>query len=268
MSENSGGYSIQGCNYIYAPKGQAGEYARLAANPYRGCGHGCAYCYVPAALRMGADDKKAFHAGAVVRPNFLKHLAHDAVKYEAAGIHERVLLSFTTDPYHPGDTSATRQAILILQNCGMSVTVLTKGGTRAIRDLNLFRPGLDHFATTLTSANPDFSRRWEPRAATPFDRMATLRAFHSEGVFTWVSLEPVLSVDETMRVIDVSANYVDFYKVGKANYITLPEPIDWRKFTSDVTGLLSSMGKAHYVKKDLQAYLPDGYVNTRLEEVA
>ena len=44
---NVDGVSIQGCNIIYAPKGQAGEYAPLATNPYRGCGHGCAYCLHP-----------------------------------------------------------------------------------------------------------------------------------------------------------------------------------------------------------------------------
>lgn len=44
---NPDGISVKGCKYIYAPKGQAGEYAPLAANPYRGCGHKCAYCYVP-----------------------------------------------------------------------------------------------------------------------------------------------------------------------------------------------------------------------------
>jgi hypothetical protein len=43
---------LPGCNFIYAPKRQAGEYAPLAANPYRGCGHACAYCYVPLVLKM------------------------------------------------------------------------------------------------------------------------------------------------------------------------------------------------------------------------
>jgi DNA repair photolyase len=44
---NPDGVSVKGCKIIYAPDGQAGEYAPLAANPYRGCGHGCVYCYVP-----------------------------------------------------------------------------------------------------------------------------------------------------------------------------------------------------------------------------
>jgi hypothetical protein len=44
---NPDGISLRGCLHIYAPAGQAAEYAPLAANPYRGCGHGCVYCYVP-----------------------------------------------------------------------------------------------------------------------------------------------------------------------------------------------------------------------------
>jgi DNA repair photolyase len=263
MTLNPDGYSIKGCSIIYAPKGQAGEYARLATNPYRGCGHKCAYCYVPAVLRMPRPE---FDAGAVLRPDYLKRLAHDAMKYEAAGIHENVLMSFTTDPYHPGDTTATRRTIEILHNCGLRVTTLTKGGSRALRDLAWFRPG-DHFASTLTSADADFAQKWERGAALPGDRIATLRKFHDAGIFTWVSLEPVLSVAETLRVIRQTADFVDFYKVGKANYITLPAPIDWQAFTAEVTDLLGSMSKAHYIKKDLQPYLPAGYKNTRLEEL-
>jgi hypothetical protein len=58
---NPDGASVKGCNYIYAPRGQAGEYAPLAANPYRGCGHRCVYCYVPKVIKMSRGD---FDAGA------------------------------------------------------------------------------------------------------------------------------------------------------------------------------------------------------------
>jgi DNA repair photolyase len=264
MTLNLDGYSIKGCNIIYAPKGQAGEYARLAANPYRGCGHKCAYCYVPQVLHMPRPE---FDAGAVERKDFLSKLHADAAKYKAAGISENVLLSFTTDPYHPGDNTLTREAIQVLKAYGLRVTTLTKGGARAMRDLDLFRPGLDHFASTLTSCDSDFSHKWERGAASPWDRMKTLKQFYNAGIFTWVSLEPVLSVSHTLEVIDATADYVDFYKVGKANYITLPEPIDWRDFTAQVTGLLNNIGKAHYIKKDLQVFLPADYQNTRLEEM-
>ena len=52
---NPDGVSVAGCTYIYAPAGQAGEYAPLAANPYRGCGHKCAYCLHPDTIIQMAD---------------------------------------------------------------------------------------------------------------------------------------------------------------------------------------------------------------------
>ena len=87
---NDDGVSINGCKMIYAPKGQAGEYAPLAANPYRGCGHGCSYCYVPLITKQ---DRKDFDAGAVSRTDYLRQLTNDARKYQAAGITSQVMLN-------------------------------------------------------------------------------------------------------------------------------------------------------------------------------
>src|ERR1035438_5854653 len=126
---NPDGVSIKGCSLIYAPAGQAGEYSALACNPYRGCGHGCAYCYVPNVLRMPRTE---FDAGAVARPNFLPNLQKDALKYQSAGITEQVMLSFTTDPYHPGDNALTRDTLIMLQRHGMGICTLSKGGDRAL----------------------------------------------------------------------------------------------------------------------------------------
>ena len=55
MTLESNGWSVQGCSIIYAPRGQAGEYAKLATNPYRGCGHACAYCLDGDTLVQMAD---------------------------------------------------------------------------------------------------------------------------------------------------------------------------------------------------------------------
>jgi DNA repair photolyase len=151
ISESSN--ACKGCQYIYAPAGAAEEYAPLAANPYRGCGHGCAYCYAPGVLKMKRTE---FDAGALPRPEYITLLTKDAKKYQKAGITDQVLLSFTTDPYHPGDTSLTRQAIEVIQAHGLGVCTLTKGGTRSVRDLNLFRPARDAFASTLTSLDDAF----------------------------------------------------------------------------------------------------------------
>jgi DNA repair photolyase len=249
---------IKGCNYIYAPAGQAGEYAPLACNPYRGCGHGCAYCYVPGVLKM---KRAEFDAGAVPRDGFLAALTKDAKKYQAAGCREQVMLSFTTDPYHPGDTSLTRQTLEVLREHGLGFCTLTKGGTRALADIDLFRPDRDAFACTLTSLDPEFSAKWERGAALPDDRMNALLAFHTRGIFTWVSLEPTLDVQASLRIVEKTHSYVDLFKIGRVNYLPMTKTTDWRDYTLRMIELCQCLGVRHYVKKDLQPNLPAGYPN-------
>ncbi len=250
--------AVPGCSMIYAPRGQAGEYAPLATNPYRGCGHACAYCYVPKVLRM---ERAAFDAGATPRAGFLAALRKDATKYRATGRDGQVLLSFTTDPYHPGDTSLTRETLKVLGEYGLGFCTLTKGGTRALRDLDLFRPERDAFASTLTTLDEGFSRKWERGAAMPADRLAALRAFHEAGIFTWVSLEPTLDTAASRAIIEATAGFVDLYKIGRANYLPMTKTTDWQAYTHDMLELVQRLGVAHYFKHDLQPYLPKGYRN-------
>lgn len=255
---NEDGISVKGCSIIYAPRGQAGEYAPLASNPYRGCGHKCAYCYVPKVLRMTRDE---FDAGAFPRKDFLKVLAKDARKYQDHGIDEQVMLSFTTDPYHPTDNTLTRDVLKSLADHGMGFCTLTKGGARALRDLDLFRPDRDAFATTLTSTDDAFSLKWERGAALPVDRMATLKRFHDAGVFTWVSLEPTLDCDSSLDIIRRTHEYVDLFKIGRANYLPMTGNTDWESYTHRIVDLVQKLGVRHYIKRDLQKYLPPGYFN-------
>jgi DNA repair photolyase len=256
--ESTESEGIKGCSYIYAPRGQALEYASLACNPYRGCGHKCAYCYVPLVLRMKREE---FDAGAVPRTDFMRNLEKDAAKYQEAGYEGQVMLSFTTDPYHPGDTSLTRKTIESLRLHGMGFCTLTKGGTRSLRDLDLFRPGRDAFASTLTSLDDAVSLKWEREAALPGDRIEALKAFHDRGIFTWVSLEPTLDCDTSLEIVKRTHEDVDLYKIGRANYLPMTKTTDWRDYTERMMKLCAKLKVAHYFKKDLQQYLPAGYVN-------
>jgi len=255
---NDDGISVAGCSYIYAPRGQAGEYSPLAANPYRGCGHKCAYCYVP---RVTKQDRAEFDAGAVARGGYLDHLRKDAAKYQEAGITEQVMLSFTSDVYNPVDMSLTRPSLDIIQQHGLAICTLTKGGTRALADLDLFRPDRDAFASTLTSLDDRFSQKWERGAALPGDRLAALKAFHERGIFTWVSLEPTIDVEASLAIVDATHEFVDLYKVGRVNYIEITRTTDWRDYTLRMIDKLQKLGKKHYIKKDLQSFLPPGYHN-------
>lgn len=255
---NDDGASVKGCTYIYPPAGQAGEYSELAANPYRGCGHKCAYCYVPLITKQ---DRGEFNAGAIDRKNYLDLLRKDAKKYQAADLHGQVMISFTSDPYHPFDTSLTRQSFEMLIEHGLAICALTKGGTRSLRDLDLFRPDCDAFASTLTSLDDRFSQKWESGAALPADRIAALKAFHHRGIFTWVSLEPTIDVDASLSIVDATHGFVDLFKIGRVNYLPITKTTDWADYTHRMLDKVAQLGARYYFKRDLQPFLPPGLYN-------
>lgn len=215
-------------------------------------------CYVPKVLHM---DRKEFDAGAVIRPNFREAFLKDAAKYKAAGLDGQVMLSFTTDPYPPQHHDLTRWTLEQLQAHGLAICTLTKGGARALRDIDLFRPERDAFASTLTSLDDRFSQKWERGAALPSDRIATLRTFRERGIFTWVSLEPTIDIEASLAIVDATHEFVDLYKVGRVNYLGITKTTDWGSYTLRMIDKLQKLGKAHYIKKDLQKYLPPDYPN-------
>ncbi len=236
---------------IYEPRGRAREYAALAANLYAGCEHGCVYCYAPIAVRRARDD---FHGAVKPRKNILAGLEKDAERL--AGSKDRVLLSFTTDPYQPieEELGVTREAIKILHRHGLHVEILTKGGTRAARDFDLLMPG-DAFATTLTFLDENMSREWEPNAAPPSDRIKAIKKAHSMGIATWASLEPVIDPEQSLEIIRQTHSCVDLFKVGTLNHHPLAKTIDWASFGYEAQALLENFEKDYYIKDDLRAYM-------------
>lgn len=234
---------------LYEPKGRAFEYADLAVNLYRGCIHGCEYCFAPSVLRM---DRGEFHQVGAPRKGVLEQLERDTAKL--AGDQRNVLLCFTTDPYQPADDvhRLTREAIRILNAGGLGVTVLTKGGLRAVRDFDLLaKDPRNCFASTLTLDDPADSLRWEPEGAPPAERLEALQIAHHLGIATWVSLEPVLDPEVVYRLIRITAPFVDLYKVGTLNYHPHAATINWSEFRAQVVDLLKTLGKPYYLKRDL-----------------
>lgn len=235
---------------IYEPKGKAKEYGDLAINIYRGCGHGCLYCYAPDILHM---DRKEFTNQPVVREGLIDALAKEAPKY--AG--REIFLCFTCDLYAPIDEELqiTRQAIKILKENNMTVRILTKGGMRAIRDFDLLERGRDWFGTTMTFWSAEQSRKWEPQAATPKERYDVIKSAWLMGIRTWISLEPVICPDQTLEIINRTHKFVDEYRIGKWHYDKRSKAIDWSDFLRKATGLLKAHRKDYQIKEDLKIYL-------------
>jgi DNA repair photolyase len=232
---------------IYEPKGEAREYAPLAANPYQSCSHGCRYCYVPPALKR---NRETYYNEFRLKKNWHEDLKKDAAKLNGYG--REILLSFVGDPYQPVEMElgVTRQAIQILMENHLKFTILTKGGTRAVRDFDLLADyGKARFGTSLVFINQKDADEWEPGAASVSDRIRTIIKANNMGIKTWVSLEPVIVPRQALSLIDALHPFVDHWKIGKLNHRR--HPVDWIQFREDVIELLESLSADYYLKTSL-----------------
>lgn len=237
--------------YIYRPKGKAGEYGELALNIYKGCSHGCKYCYVPAILYQSPEQ---FHSNP--QPRALDQKALDKELDGCRG--KSVFLCFSCDPYQPIDTEAkvTREIIQRLRLFGISPNILTKGGARSTRDFDLLdQDPKSRYGATLTFLNPEDSVKWEPEAALPQERMDALKQAHDLGIQTWVSLEPVIDPAQSLQIIRETKDFVDEYKIGRWNHDPRADRIDWKTFGEKAVELCREFGKKYYIKRDLAVFL-------------
>lgn len=209
---------------LYHPAGRAGEFAEVACNPYRGCSHACAYCYVP--LLPPYPARADFHRQIAARQfgNIERELAFKA--QQAEWTNTPVLFSFTTDPYQPieQELEHTRSLIRAIKAHGLAVNILTKNPAIVLRDRDLLDPSTDMIGTTLTTMSITDASRWEPGSPAPTARVAAMERLHREGFFTWVSLEPIIQARSTLDVLAATAAFVDHYKAGLLNYASrLPD---------------------------------------------
>ena len=226
---------------IYKPTGNAKEYGSLACNLYKGCGHGCSYCYVPSVLRM---DRKEFYNNPQPRTGVIEALKKEAPKYQG----KEVFLCFTCDPYQPINKKyqLTRQAIEILHKNDITVNILTKG---VITDFDLLakRPTLSKVGVTFDGTEI-FSER--------LFRNSNLDEAKKHGIATWASLEPIIDTKNIMLIIEHwIKNNADIIKLGKWNYDKRSNDIDWHKFVNEAVNLLERLGCKYYIKESLQKYL-------------
>ena len=158
---------------------------------------------------------------------------------------EQILLSFVGDVYcDSADGGATTRAMLELLNTyNAPVAVLSKGGSKMLRDLDVFKAFGDRIAvgTTLTFMDERKSAEWEPFASSPEERLQTLKTLHEK------------LIERTL-----SDNSVDHYKIGKINhYRDADKWQDWRQYLIDCVNLLRPANKQVYYKFCLRKLAPD-----------
>jgi DNA repair photolyase len=238
---------------IYEPKGRAREYAALACNLYHGCTHGCAYCFVP--TMPGFPSAEAFHAKAEPRKLIIEKFSEDLGRLAEKGRSEPVLLCFSCDPYQPIEATEkiTRSALSVANYWKHSVSILTKGGKLAERDFDILAQNpRNEFGVTLTCGFGDEHKRWEPFAASTWERIVSLKYAKRCEIKTWVSFEPVLDPHIVYQLIKETYPYIDHYKVGKLNYHPHAKTINWPEFRKRVVEVLEEVGANYYIKKDLR----------------
>lgn len=239
---------------IYEPKGSAKEYADLALNLYIGCSHSCKYCFVPGVCKMNRED---FNTLVAPKKDIIERLERDLrlIKKNNELPKVPVLMSFTSDPYQflEEELKLTRKAIELLNLYNFPVRILTKGNKLTQRDFDVLSDFKENeFGITLVMLNEDLQKEWEPFAASPKQRIENLRRAKAEGIKTWLSLEPIIDLQEALDVIDNTHEFTDFYGVGKLNYNKHQKTINWKEVREKVEEKLNVYDKKYLVHKSLE----------------
>jgi DNA repair photolyase len=200
-------------------------------NPYRGCEHGCVYCYArPSHAYLGLSPGLDFESKLFVKPE-----AADLLQRElsAANYQPRVIaIGTNTDPYQPIERKyqVMRRILEVLDRAGHPVGIVTKSAL-VLRDLDILsrmaERKLVKVALSVTTMDGELARKMEPRAATPMRRLETLRRLSAAGVPSTVMVAPVIPALNDMeieRILDAA----HAAGVREAGYVLLRLPLEIR----------------------------------------
>lgn len=241
---------------IYEPAGKAREYSLLALNIYMTCTHHCKYCYAPNCMFKTEEE---YFKKPLPRKEIAKNLEAELIKNGSPK--KQVLLSFIGDVYSEtqDENKATRDCLEILLKYDVPVAILTKGGKRCLKDLDVFKEFKNkiQIGATLTFDNDKDSLEWESGAALPQERLETLKILHENGIRTFASFEPVIIPSQSLNLMKKGLGFIDVYKIGKINnYKNLDKAIDWNDFLNKAVDMLRKEKKEFYIKYDLRKSAP------------
>jgi DNA repair photolyase len=216
-----------------------------SVNPYRGCQHGCIYCYArPSHAYLGLSPGLDFETEIFYKPNapalLRAELARPAYRPEA------VTIGSNTDPYQPSERllRITRGLLEVLHETRHPVVVVTKSDL-VLRDAELLadlaRERLAAVLVSITTLDQGLARRLEPRAAVPQRRLAAVAGLAAAGVPCGVLVSPVipgLTDHEIEAILGIAAEA----GATRANHIILRLPLE-------VAGLFQDWLKAHYPER-------------------
>ena len=184
----------------------------LSINPYRGCEHGCVYCFArPTHSYLNMSPGLDFETRIIAKVNAAERLreAFASRAYEATSLN----VGSATDAYQPVERKLgiTRAVIEVLAECSHPFSLVTKS-SGIERDLDLIAPmaarGLVGVYVSVTSLDPALARILEPRAAAPHRRLKTIEALAKAGVPVGVSVSPMIpfiNEPEIERILEAAA---------------------------------------------------------------
>jgi DNA repair photolyase len=199
----------------------------VAVNPYRGCEHGCVYCYArPTHAYLGYSPGLDFETKLVAKANAVQALRNELARpgYRVSPIN----VGSATDVYQPIEREwrLTRGILELMLETGHPMTLVTKNAL-VERDLDLLQPlaqrGLVAVYISITSLDSQLSRTLEPRASAPWRRLQSVRALAQAGVPVGVLAAPVIPFinDEFLeRILEAAAEAGAYY----ASYTVLRMP--------------------------------------------
>ncbi len=231
-------------------------------NPYRGCEHGCVYCFArPTHAFLGMSPGLDFETKLFVKPEAAKLLTAELAKpsYRPAVI----AMGTNTDPYQPLERSRriTRQILEVLSDCNHPVGIVTKSAL-VIRDIDILAPmaakRLARVALSVTTLDRELARTLEPRASTPAKRLDAIRALAAAGIPTSVMVAPIIPAltDAEMESILEAAKAAG---AGGAGYVLLRLPLEIKDLFTEWLDA-HAPGKAKRVL-DLVRSVRDGRLN-------
>lgn len=224
---------------IYSPKGKAGEYAKYACNFYVGCSNDCSYCYCKRGLlghAMGAPIatlKKCFKGEQDAIAEFCKELVSNLKELQQHGL----FFTFTSDPWLPETKALTIEAVSFAISWEIPCQILTK---RADFLQDIPESWLQHkpyiaFGFTITGHD-----ELEPGASTNAERIEAMKKLHEMGFKTFASIEPVISIEASSRMIVETLGHCDLYKIGLLSGKREYSKTDVVKFTLDTAYVVSA----------------------------
>ena len=166
-------------------------------NPYRGCEHGCIYCFArPTHAFHDLSPGLDFESKLFAKPNAAELLRKELAK--RGYVARPIAFGTNTDPYQPIEAKwrITRACLEVLAECRHPFTITTKSDRGGFRDLDLIAPvaalGLAAVFISVPTIDPVTARTLEPRAPRPAKRLAAVRALAAAGVPVHVSIAPVV----------------------------------------------------------------------------